>query len=648
MIGTSGREEFTMKSKNVILSAALLIALGGAVALTGQEAQAAKKKVKAVVKGSTLTVSGKGAMPSNLKIKKSKIKKVRKIVIKKGVTSIPVDAFRKYKNATSATVPSSVKTIGQSAFRCEKLKKLTLPGKFEIKYLKGSRKRYWITDTIDTVAFNTNLDLKMTAFFDTNNLVVKKTDPKYKSVKGIIYSKDGKEIVRVPYQRSEAVIADGSEVFCLQSVMYANPLAPGKQSGGCRVKKIVLPASIKKIEAESYAAECQDGLKKRIVAGKMTGLQLDIRAKQLDGQSIAELMHTLRFDVNDIMRQFPERILLSGDYYILDKNILFHYAGKDSEIKFPEGITVVGNYAFCDNQGVEKLELPEGLTEVGKYSFSKSSKLDGELALQQEMEVTFPSTLKRIGDRAFSNNKISKVVLPASLESCGDGAFMETAMEELVLPEGMKVIPENMAFGNYLKKIVLPDSVEVIGGEAFSLNHLEEIQFGKNVREIGQRAFTGNPLKQLTIPNTVTKIGDEAFDGIYGFDIVIQGESKGFSNTAFSPFCTLVYAKGPQEMKAALDDLFVRSCNKKKAVVKVVWSEVKDADGYELVAAANAKYTKSKKKMTIKTSSFVKDITLKGKFYSDTTIYVKIRPYSYLDGKKIYGRWSEAKRKCKS
>lgn len=87
-----------MKSKNVFLSAALLIALGGAVALTGQEAQAAKKKVKAVVKGSTLTVSGKGAMPSNLKIKKSKIKKVRKIVIKKGVTSIPADAFRKYKN----------------------------------------------------------------------------------------------------------------------------------------------------------------------------------------------------------------------------------------------------------------------------------------------------------------------------------------------------------------------------------------------------------------------------------------------------------------------------------------------------------------------------------------------------------------------
>lgn len=66
------------------------------------------------------------------------------------------------------------------------------------------------------------------------------------------------------------------------------------------------------------------------------------------------------------------------------------------------------------------------------------------------------------------------------------------------------------------------------------------------------------------------------------------------------------------------------------------------------MAAANAKYTKNKKKITTKTSSFVKDITLKGKFNNDTTIYVKMRPYSYLDGKKIYGRWSETKRKCKS
>lgn len=642
------KEEFTMKSKHVMITAALLFTLGGAVALTGQEAQAAKaKKVKAVVKGTTLTISGKGAMPSSLKIKKSKIKKIKKIVIKKGVTSIPVDAFRKYKNVTSATVPSSVKTIGQSAFRCEKLKKLTLPGKFEIKYLKGLRQRYWITDTIDTVAFNTKLDLESTAFFDANNFVVKKTDPKYKSVKGIIYSKDGKEIVRVPYQRSVVTLADGCEVFCLQSIMYNNPIAPGGE-GGCRVKNIVLPASIKKIEAESYVTECQDGLRKRIVAGKMTGLQLDIRAKQLDGPSIVELMHTLQLDVNDIMQQFPERIVLSGDYYILDKDILFHYAGKDSEIKFPEGITGVGNYAFCDNQGIEKLELPEGLTEIGKYSFSSCSKRESEFAPRQEMEVTFPSTLKRIGDGAFNDNKISKVVLPASLESCGDGAFMGTAMEELVLPEGMKVIPESMAYGNYLKKIVLPDSVEVIGEGAFSYNQLEEIQFGKNVREIGKRAFSGNPLKQLTIPNTVTKIDDQAFDDIYGIDIVIQGESKGFSNTAFSPYCTLVYAKGPQEMRVTLNDLFIQSYNKKKAVVKVAWSEVKDADGYELVAAANAKYTKSKKKVTVKKSLLAKDITLKGKFNKDTTIYVKIRPYSYLDGKKIYGRWSETKCKCKS
>ena len=97
-----------MKRKALVMAAALLLMLGTAMVLNGQEAQAAKKKVKAAVRGSTLTISGEGAMPSDLTVKKSKINKVEKIVVKKGITSIPVNAFTKYKNVTSATVATSV------------------------------------------------------------------------------------------------------------------------------------------------------------------------------------------------------------------------------------------------------------------------------------------------------------------------------------------------------------------------------------------------------------------------------------------------------------------------------------------------------------------------------------------------------------
>lgn len=252
-----------MKRKTMIMTAAMLLVLGSAVALNGLEAQAAKKqKVKAVVKGSTLTVSGKGAMPSSLKVKKSKINKVKKIVVKKGITAIPVDAFRKYKNVTKATVATSVKTIGANAFRCPKLKKLTVPGDFKVQ-LSGS---YWVTDKVDTVAFNTKLNLENAASFDANNLVVKKSDPNYKSVGGVIYTKDGKEIVRVPFQRGEVVIEEGCEVFSLQSVMYANEKnIDGDPLGGCRVRKIVIPASVKQVESEKHFALNQRGLEKRIM-----------------------------------------------------------------------------------------------------------------------------------------------------------------------------------------------------------------------------------------------------------------------------------------------------------------------------------------------------------------------------------------------
>ena len=413
----------------MIMTAALLLTLGGAVVLNGQDTQAAKKqKVKAAVKGGTLTISGKGAMPSSLKIKQKQRNKVKKIVIKKGITSIPIGAFAKYKNVTSATVASSVKTIGENAFKCQKLKKLTLPGDFKIKAGEG----YWISGKVNTVTFNTNLNPERAAAFDANHLVVKKTDPKYKSIGGVIYSKDGKEIVRVPFQRSEIVLDNGCEVFCLQSILYANADADGEVEGACRIRKIVIPASVKQVESARYFAQCQEGLSRRSVKGEIADLQVEIQSRQLDEQSLSELVFVLQMGVDNLMKQLPDRITQSEDMYFVDKNVLLMYKGKEGEVTVPAGITKIGNYAF---RGIEKLKeviLPEGLTEIGKESFSGCS-----LAYEENssgMKITFPSTLKKIGDHAFLGNWIRQIVLPDSVEVCGKRSrFSISSMPPLLL-----------------------------------------------------------------------------------------------------------------------------------------------------------------------------------------------------------------------
>ena len=556
-----------MKRKALVMTTALLLMLATAMVLNGQDAQAAnRKKVKATIKGSTLTISGKGAMSPSLKIKKSKRKKVKKIVVKKGVTSIPANAFAKYKNVTSATVAKSVKKIGQNAFHCEKLKKLTIPGKFEM----GSGEGAWISGRVNTVTFNTNLDIKRAAAFDANNLVVKKSDPKYKSINGVIYSRDGKAVVRVPFQRSGVVLAEGCEVFCLQSVMYCNVDDLEDPFGGCRVQRIVIPASVKEIESDRYYAMDDRGLERRTVNGRVTGLQVDVQGKQLKESSLSQLIHILGMDMDSLMKQLPDQISKKDDMYITNTYVLLAYGGKDSEIKIPAGIKKIGDYVFDHYRGMTGLVLPEGLQEIGKDAFRWSSS------------------------------------------------------------------------GTYIKKLILPDSLVKIGNGAFKGTGIEEIQFGKGIKEIGDEAFMYTDLKNLTIPAAVTKIGKQAFGEMGNTDILIQGSSAGFSDQAFRGQGSLIFEKGPGEQRVSFYIPGRNYISKKKMKVSMAWVKVKEADGYEIVTATNAKFTKNKNRATVKGSLRTKILTMKGKFKKSMKVYIKMRPYSYLDGKKNYGRWSQA------
>ena len=85
-----------------------------------------------------------------------------------------------------------------------------------------------------------------------------------------------------------------------------------------------------------------------------------------------------------------------------------------SNVTFPNSIKVIGDYAFyqCD---IKALHFPEGLMEVGKGAFILNSNLS---------DVNFPETLKTIGDNAFQqNNELTSIVLPNNILSIGSESF---------------------------------------------------------------------------------------------------------------------------------------------------------------------------------------------------------------------------------
>ena len=89
--------------------------------------KATVKKVRSTLKNGTFTVSGKGKMPESSMPKAAQKKKIKKIVIKKGVTELPEDAFKNCNKATVITIASTVKKIGAMAFYNTGVKKITIP-----------------------------------------------------------------------------------------------------------------------------------------------------------------------------------------------------------------------------------------------------------------------------------------------------------------------------------------------------------------------------------------------------------------------------------------------------------------------------------------------------------------------------------------
>ena len=84
----------------------------------------------------------------------------------------------------------------------------------------------------------------------------------------------------------------------------------------------------------------------------------------------------------------------------------------------------------------------------------------------------------------------------------------------------------------------------------------------------------------------------------------------------------------------------------KAGTIKLKWKKLYGADGYEIQYARNAKFTKNKKKVTVKkaaaTSKTIKKLKKKSRYY------VRIRAYKKANGKTAYSKWSAKKSvKCK-
>lgn len=205
----------------------------------------------------------------------------------------------------------------------------------------------------------------------------------------------------------------------------------------------------------------------------------------------------------------------------------FDYTPFINNLPADNGVVYLGTIALRNTISWEEarygfdLVIREGTTEIADGFCNDESHL---------MSVQLPSTLKRIGNNAFSGaNQLTSITLPEGLEEIGDNAFDYcTGIESLQLPSTLKVIGDR-AFEKMekLTTIVLPEALESIGSQAFEGCKLGgEITIPAGVKYLGDKAignstWSGNNIWQIRY-NAVNAEHDTA-SGIFDAERVIIG-----------------------------------------------------------------------------------------------------------------------------
>ncbi|MBE6845787.1 MAG: hypothetical protein E7508_08815 [Ruminococcus sp.] len=168
----------------------------------------------------------------------------------------------------------------------------------------------------------------------------------------------------------------------------------------------------------------------------------------------------------------------------------------------------------------EELTIPSSINGYDVVSIGDSF-LVGE---EDVKKVNLPSTIKSLGDWAFSGSGITTFELPESVEKIGQGTFNLPYLEnftgnsKFAFYDGMLYDVENdvlVAVPN-AKSVNIPDTCAEIGGGAFYWNkNIKEVIIPPSVTKVGQGAFYYcDNLRKVELGENVTSVGDFAFYGI--------------------------------------------------------------------------------------------------------------------------------------
>ena len=489
------------------------------------------------------------------------------VTIPDSVTSIGSSAFSHCTSLTSVTIPDSVTSIGSSAFRdCTSLTSVTIPNSvtsIESYAFHGCSK---LTSVAIPSRVNSIGKSPFSWCSSLTEISVDEANESYKSIDGILYTKNGKTLVQYPIGKNstELIIPEGVENIGLQSFACCNSLT-----------SVTFPNSI--TDVENYAfANCRG----------LTSVSLPASVLSIGDSAFSNCTKLTKISVDDANENYKA---IDGNLYTHDGETLVQYAVGKSSNKFtvPDGVKII-ECAFWNCSRLTSIVIPDSVTTIEYEAFKHCSNLknvyytgsidqwnriiikdenscltsanrhynvtigyslglnfssngDGTCAISgigncTDIDINIPpispngDKVTSIKSDAFKNcSKIESITIPESVTSIPGDAFGSdcTSLTQILVNEANEYY--SSADGNLYTKdgktlvayangkseneFIIPGDVTIIDKYAFYYcTKLGSVVIPDSVTSIGSYAFSHcTSLSSVVIPNSVTSIGYWAF-----------------------------------------------------------------------------------------------------------------------------------------
>ena len=298
------------------------------------------------------------------------------------IAEVRREAFRGCRNLKSINLHRRVRKVGDSAFRdCVSLYKLQVENKdIEI----GER-------AFENCAQLSDIELpdEMTEIYG-----------------GVFNSCKSLQSIKLPSELNvlgESCFADCVKLDKIEVPSHVSKIDDMVFNGCINLSSISLPDSLTKIGKHAFK-DCR----------KLESIRIPSSVNNIGPGAFRGCKSLKEIVVDSKSRTFKS---VDGILYNKNKSRVLSYPAQkeDRSFEIPDSVTLIGDWAFCENPNLINVYIPDSVQEIGEGAFHQCT------ALQ---EIVIPDSVTSIDDSAFRGcSSLKRITIPNSVREFGWGVF---------------------------------------------------------------------------------------------------------------------------------------------------------------------------------------------------------------------------------